>query len=137
MYLFLDNSLDGQMLIYAGEGKKWQKFAYSTVKDSDGLLVVVEKTLQKLNKNVQQVKGLAVRVGVGKFTSTRIVVTLGNTLALTLNIPIVAVVSHVGEEGEVEEKALFGLAEKIITQPIGQYVSAKYSGEANIGPKKK
>ena len=73
--------------------------------------------------------GIMVVVGVGGFTSTRIATVVANTFGYVLQIPLLAV--SLDEANDPQK-----LISKLLKQPVGQYISATYSGEANIGKKK-
>lgn len=73
--------------------------------------------------------GIMVVVGVGGFTSTRIATVVANTFGYVLQIPLLAVSL---DEAEDPQKLIF----RLLKQPTGQYISAIYSGEANIGKSK-
>jgi len=124
MYLGIDNSTDDKVIFY-----KWNDDQFSIeekpLNESGDLLLGLQLVLKKENLSLNNLQGLAVRVGVGKFTSTRVAVTVANTLAFALNIPVVGVKEFM--ENTVEE---------IKQQTPGIYVSASYSGEPNIGKKK-
>ena len=85
----------------------------------------IDKMLKKRKKKISDLLGVAVVVGLGRFTATRIAVTVANTLSFALRIPVTAVNSA---DIERAEKLLRG-------KRAGVYVSAKYSGEARIGQK--
>jgi tRNA A37 threonylcarbamoyladenosine modification protein TsaB len=89
-------------------------------------LTAIQKVLAEAGKTLTDLKGLGVTVGIGRFTATRIAVTAGNTMAYALSIPIVGMTKMDYED----------FMKKIKEVPTGQYVSAKYSGEAHIGKKK-
>ena len=84
-----------------------------------------------INDLIKEIKpaGIMVVVGVGGFTSTRIACVVANTFGYVLQIPLLAVTL---EESKEPQK----LIAKLLSQPVGQYISAIYSGEANIGKKK-
>ncbi len=124
MYLGIDNSTDGKAIFY-----QWKKEQLTVeerpLNESGDLLLGLQLLLKKGNLSLNDLQGLAVRVGVGKFTSTRVAVTVANTLAYALKIPVVGVKELVENTvGEIKK------------QTPGIYVSATYSGEPNIGKKK-
>lgn len=123
MYLFLDNSEDQKIVFKYCLDTIWVQCEF-------GSEVSVTKALHQLllqeNKQLSDLRGLAVRVGVGRFTATRIAVTVVNTLAYAQQIPVLA----------VDDWSL-DLIKKIQATPLGQYVSARYSAPANIGGSKK
>ena len=90
------------------------------------LLVTIENFLQANTLGVQDVEGIATVVGVGSFTSTRIATTVVNTWTYSKNIPILGVTLS-------EAADLVTLEQKLTKIEPGIYISATYSGEANIG----
>lgn len=75
--------------------------------------------------DVKDVGGIMVVVEEGSFTSTRLAVTISNTFGYVLQIPLLAILSD-----QVEN--IQDLIPKLLKQRRGQYISATYSGEANI-----
>lgn len=124
MYLLIDNSPDDKVVIHYYLDSVWTQRDFN--RDEQGLLVIVNKLILDDGKKLADLRGLAVVVGKGKFTATRIAVTLVNTLAYALKIPVLAV----GGWSENIQK-------DIQASPIGQYISAQYSAPANIGGGKK
>ena len=94
------------------------------------LLECVDKIFKINNLNPKEIKGIMVVVGSGGFTSTRIATVVGNTLAYTLQIPILAI-------REKDIKKIQELIPELLNQPINQYISASYSGKPNITKSKK
>lgn len=119
MYILIDNSDDQKIVFYYYLKDKWLKRAFSRKTD---LLVGLNKLLANLDCSTSKVKGLAVRLGVGRFTATRVAATLANTLGFALNIPVVGV-------GDLDlKKTLKSLR---LAKP-GKYVSATYSAGAHL-----
>ncbi|MCX6781988.1 MAG: hypothetical protein NTW66_02630 [Candidatus Magasanikbacteria bacterium] len=124
MKVIIDNSGDGQTVFYLKEKKVWIKEVSSWAKS---LLACLEFVLKKHRRKINDLSGVAVVVGVGRFTAERIAATVANTLAFALNIPVVAL-----------PKANTVVADKkFLSARRGVYISAKYSGEAHIGGKNK
>lgn len=119
MYLLIDNSSNDKILVHYCLDTKWAQREFN--KDND-LLVSIDQLLSDDAKQLSDLRGLAVVVGKGKFTATRIAVTVVNTLSYALQIPVLAV-------GDWYEN----LIKDIQASPVGQYVSAQYSAPANIG----
>ncbi|MFA6423748.1 MAG: hypothetical protein WCV83_00345 [Candidatus Magasanikbacteria bacterium] len=120
MYLLIDNSLDDKVVFHYCLDTKWVQREFDRTEQI--ILGLLEQLLLEENKQLSDLRGLAVVVGKGKFTATRIAVTIANTLAYSLQIPVVAV------DGWTEN-----LKKNIQASPVGQYVSAQYSAPANIG----
>ena len=125
MYIFIDNTKTEETAFFVFySDADWRKEIFND--DGEGSLErSFEKVLNKYNANYEDVKGIAVRVGKGRFTATRLAITFVNTLALALKIPVVAV-----NEDEPEE-----ILRKIKNAPLGKYAEATYSGEPRVGGK--
>ena len=90
---------------------------------SDTLLEKIEMILLKNDQTLDELTGICIYQGPGSFTGLRIGITVANTLAYALNIPIV------GAEGEA------WLAEsmsKIGSQNVPQVIMPTYGSEAHI-----
>lgn len=122
MYLFLDNSVVDKIVIKLGGGSKWSTHTFSGAKYV--LLTALDSALKKNKLTLKKLKGVAVLTGQGRFTALRIAVTVANSLALSLNIPVLAVNKF---EPNLDKK-LRATSKKI-------FISAKYSAGANIGGK--
>ena len=121
MYLLIDNSEDKEIVFYLSLNNKivQQRFEFN----DKSLSELLADCLFGAGLTKDDIDGLAVVVGKGKFTATRLVVTFANTLAYALSVPVVAA------------DPTDDWAGKIAAQPVGVYVSAKYSGEAHISGK--
>lgn len=124
MYLLLDNSNAGEIGIYLWLNNIWVQHIYSA--SENNLVVAIDKCLREEKCTLKDLEGIAVVVGKGSFTSTRIAVTVANTLSYALSIPVVSTVS-------IEDA---GLITKIKNANKDILVSAVYSGEPNIGKKR-
>lgn len=124
MYLFLDNTAEQEIFLSSFAEGKWSEKAYKQNRASPKpLLFYVDKFLKNSGAALADLSGLAVLIGKGRFTSTRVAVTTANALAFALNIPVIG----------VSEKSYKDIEKKLKSSRRGVYVSAKYSGEANIG----
>lgn len=90
---------------------------------SNTLLGKIESGLKNANKSKGDITGLIVFSGPGSFTGLRIGITVLNTLAYTLKVPVV------GANGEDWLKA--GL-ERLSSARVGDYVSPEYGAQAHI-----
>lgn len=79
---------------------------------------------QKLKK--EDLKGIMIVIGSGSFTNTRISAVVANTFGYVLNIPLLAITKE-------QIKNVQELISDLLKQPKGQYISASYSAEPNIG----
>lgn len=123
MYLYIDNSKDENIEISYSLNTTWVQQTFSSGEFI--LLQAIEKVLADQNMKSADLKGLAVVVGKGRFTATRVAATVANTLAYALKIPVLAVNEMTSD-----------LLDKLKSATPGIYISAQYSGEANIGIKK-
>lgn len=123
MYLYLDNSGDENVIFFISkDGVRWNEIK----KQSGGngsLLIALSEMMDEQKFSPDDLRGIAVKVGVGRFTSTRVAVTVANTLAFTLKIPVVS----------IKEAGLEKIKEILEKTPVGQYAHAVYSAEPRIG----
>ena len=90
---------------------------------ADGLLTKLEGVLDKANATWQDLTGLIIFSGPGSFTSLRIGHTVLNTLADSLDIPIV---------GALGDNWIADGRTALVDAKIGIPVMPVYGGEANI-----
>ncbi len=95
---------------------------------ADEIFIKIEEILQRSNINYEDLNGLVIFSGPGSFTGLRISHTVFNTLAYSLNIPIVGAVGEKWAETGIEKLAR-GENDKI-SLPI-------YGGKINISKPKK
>lgn len=123
MYLVIDNSGDNQVLFYASLNTKWVQGVIDL--ENKSLLSALTKFLSSVDKQLGDIKGIAVVVGIGKFTATRVATTMVNALALSLKIPVLAV-----------DQFSKNVDQRLAQAREGVYISARYSAPANIGIKR-
>jgi tRNA A37 threonylcarbamoyladenosine modification protein TsaB len=124
MYLVIDNTAGEELVVFISEdGKAWAEHKFCIEKNE--LLISIEKVLEKEKRKIEDLKGIAVKVGKGKFTGTRLAVTIGNTLAFALKIPVIA-------RTVIDPRTV---VDEIKKTPVGQYALPVYSGEPRIGGK--
>lgn len=122
MYALLDNS-DSEVvrLGLATPAGGWEEAEFT--RSTHDLLGALHELLLKKGSAVKDLTGIAVVVGVGRFTATRVATVVGNTLAYALGIPVVAV--------PTSDPAL--ALERLQTAKTGKFVVPVYSAEAHIG----
>ncbi len=124
MYLGIDTSeFDNIHLVLFDKDSVLNKKVEAKNRD---VLKTIDIFLSENRLSKKDVQGIAVVVGDGSFTSTRLAVTVANTFSYTQGIPVLPVSKDQLTEPRV-------LIERIDDQPKGQYISAEYSGEPNIG----
>ncbi|PIT87356.1 MAG: hypothetical protein COU31_03330 [Candidatus Magasanikbacteria bacterium CG10_big_fil_rev_8_21_14_0_10_40_10] len=92
-------------------------------------LIYIDKFLKKYNLKPKKLTGVAVVVGAGGFTSTRLACVIANMFAYTLDIPVLAI-----QANQPFDPA--DLSDKLKKRRKSVFVSASYSGPASIGIKK-
>jgi len=129
MYLLIDMSQQDKIhLALFGEQKRTDKTYEGRNRE---LLFCIDKLVHSQKpKAKSEIDGIMVVSGEGSFTSTRIACVVANTFGYVLQIPLLAI--KVEQVDNVKE-----LIPELLRQPRGQYVSATYSGEPNIGKSKK
>lgn len=128
MYLLINLSKKDSIIFSLFDEKNIKKGNFQG-KNKD-LLVSLGTFFSESGIEKKDVKGIMVLVGSGGFTSTRLAVTVANTFAYVLTIPILGI-----KEEQIED--IQTLIPELLKQTPGNYISATYSGEANIGKTKK
>ena len=96
--------------------------------DHAGFLGALDNFFEKRQVTRDQVAGIAVVVGAGTFTRTRLAVTLANIWSFAYHIPVRTITFLQSADAEVVLK-------KFIEPTNSKYITAIYSGEPNIGKK--
>lgn len=122
MYILLDTSHDDRVSVHFSDETRWQQRDF-LITDTMNALQAIKSVLEEAGQALSALRGIAVVVGKGRFTATRVAVVIGNTLAFTLQIPVIA----------VTDAATDGLSEKFAAAPVGQLVLPTYSGGARVG----
>lgn len=90
------------------------------------ILPVLNALLERKGLSRDDIRGIAVVVGQGTFTGTRLAVTLANTFAYAQQIPIIAVTNN-------EKKDVLLMNERLEKATPGMFISATYSARPSIG----
>ena len=123
MYLCLDNSAPEAIILYhSAADRHWISRRYPR-DQYPVLLLAVASELRARQATREALGGLFVLVGQGGFSSTRAAVTVINTLGYAWQIPVGAVTTPPDAATIARPTA----------QPLGQYVSARYSAPPRIG----
>lgn len=120
MILFIDNTDDEQVIFYYFLDNKFAQTSIK-VKNNQDLLISLDIFLSGLKMPLSAITVLGVVVGAGKFTGTRLAVTMANTLAYSLKIPVISL------EKNFDQQAALELAR---AATVGTYVMPVYSGPA-------
>lgn len=70
------------------DGKNLRSFKFETPDQSNDILSAIDGILSKNKINLKNLKAILVHQGPGSYTGVRVGVTIANTLAWTLNIPV-------------------------------------------------
>lgn len=117
---------DGKLIV----SKQWTSAKDEVAK----VLPMVEELLKEQKLNYEDLKGIAVVNGVGAFSATRIGVTIANSLAFALDIPLfeISIIKNQEIQWEI-------WLEKILKKEIKsvKIALAVYDSEPMISPSKK
>lgn len=122
MLLIIDNTEDDQITFSIWLDKKFIQKVF-TIQHNQDLLLYVDELLAGLQLSVQDIRCLGVVMGVGKFTGTRLAVTLANTLAYALQIPVISLAKDFDPE-----KALSAAGSAV----AGTYITPVYSAAPHL-----
>ena len=124
MKIIIDNSAEDRTVFYLNVKNSWLKEEKRAATKTP-LLALLESVLKKYKTPLNKLSGIAVVVGQGRFTAARIAVTVANSLAYALGIPVAG----------IDRIDLAQAGRKLSAMAPGKYLSATYSGEAHIGGK--
>ncbi|KKW43008.1 MAG: hypothetical protein UY92_C0001G0022 [Candidatus Magasanikbacteria bacterium GW2011_GWA2_56_11] len=124
MFLLINTAEKGQVELALFDAERLEQKKYPA--ENRDVLTSVDDFLSSLGTSKDNIQGVMVVVGAGGFTSTRIATTIANGFAYARAIPVMGIsIDQVPEAQKLIPALLF--------RPRGQYVSATYSGEPNIG----
>lgn len=132
MILYIDttsNDFSQLAIIYRKKIVKYKKFKVN-FRHAEVLLVEIDKLLKTSRITLKDIKTIMVANGRGGFTAIRIGVTIANTLAWLLRVPVVALAGN-------EKLKNIDNFRDFAMQNIGRgvknkYVAPSYSAEPNI-----
>lgn len=129
MYLIINTARQNEIFtaVFAGQ-KIFQEKLEVEFHESEKLLLLIDKVLQKAGIALEDLKKIAVVAGPGSFTSVRIGIAVANALALSLKIPVVSfrtdefknikdLISQAEKKKGAEQARPFYGAEPHITKP--------------------
>ena len=134
MILFLNTSKEKQLDVFLIKKDKIIKIIdqlnlKGDFKVSENLLKMIDKLLRKNKLDFKELKSIIAVICPGPFISLRIGVAVANTLAYSLNIPVVGI--PVKKELTNNQIIKSGL-QKLAKAKIGNYISPFYAKEPNI-----
>jgi tRNA A37 threonylcarbamoyladenosine modification protein TsaB len=125
MYLLFDLSVPDSIHLSLFDATTRQEYQ-APGRDREFLQAVYEFLAAK-SCPPENIQGIFVVVGAGRFTSTRIATTIANTWGLVRQIPLMAIT--VDDIPRVQS-----LLEAIAATPPGTYLTARYSAPPRLGP---
>lgn len=126
MYLAIDMSQPSQIHLVLFES---ELVAEITTKGANAdVLTVMADFLAANNIEAKSLHGIAIVMGEGTFTSTRLSVTVANTVQYVYDTPLLDITA-----AELSDVAT--LSERFKTDAKDHYLSATYSAEPRIGTK--
>lgn len=127
MFVALNNYEEDKLVISAWVNNKLVQRNYIVKKNNDFLLSL-EKFLSSQKATLNDLVGLGVVMGVGRFTATRLLVTMVNTLSYSLIIPVLRL------ENNFDIQVAFAKGGQA---KVGEYILPIYSSEPHIYSKSK
>lgn len=127
MFLVLNNYEEDKLSISAWMDNKLVQRNYFVKKNNDFLLCL-EKFLSGKKTTLKDLTALGVVMGVGRFTATRLLVTMANTLAYSLKIRVLRL------EHDFDMQSALAQVKNL---KVGEYILPIYSSEPHINSKSK
>lgn len=124
MYLYIDPSIQNSIRFILFHHDQEKEFIFEG--KNRELLIYIVQVLDQEKVALSDIDGVAVLVGSGGFSSTRIASVIANTLAFGLKIPVVGVL-------ESDKPSLQTILALFTSKKHEGYLSPTYSGEPNIG----
>ncbi|MBU1164032.1 tRNA (adenosine(37)-N6)-threonylcarbamoyltransferase complex dimerization subunit type 1 TsaB [Patescibacteria group bacterium] len=129
MILFIDTSDSAKATVALIDNQKLKKKIEFKAKFKQAELLL--KQIEKLNINLNKLKGIIVIIGPGSFTALRIGATVANTLSWSLKIPVVGI-----KQTDLDQVVI--KSEKLISKiKNNKFVIPHYGKEPNITKSKK
>jgi len=123
MFALFDLSEHGRICLTLFDSQKRIEKCYDV--GNAELLASFDAFLHEQNVRAVDIEGIAVVVGVGGFTSTRLAAVVANTFAAVHKTPVLAVTP-------AEAKDTEALIQRLGTVDPGVFIHAQYSAEPNI-----
>ncbi len=121
---------EAEVGVYASDGQQLSYYTWLAHRElSSTLLGVIRDELAKQQATFKDIGGVVVFKGPGSFTGLRIGITVANTLAYGLDVPIIGVT----DEQQWLERGL----ERLNADQNDQLVLPEYGAEAHITQQKK
>jgi hypothetical protein len=133
--LFLNTSKDKKLDVFLLVANKVDHLTVKAdYKVSEKLLLSISKILSRNKVQLKDISGIITVSGPGPFTSLRIAISVSNTLAFCLQIPVVGVINP---ENKLKDKELIDIGLRQLLKPkLHSYLQPFYGKEPNITKKK-
>lgn len=123
MLVLIEVTADEQMRLGYASGKTWQKTSAAAL-GRNAVLSVFSRLFAEIGKPIRSLTGLGLQVASERFTTIRLSVTIANTLAFALNIPVVNAPPRCTPEQ---------LKAQLILALPGQYILPEYQALPRLG----
>lgn len=117
MILVINTTESKKIRIGLGKPSNILYFEYDTKDQSNDILLLIKNLLKKHKVKLEDLKVICVYIGQGSFTGVRVGVTVANSLAWSLNIPVI------GFKGEVNQGDICKLKSEKFTKIALPYYS--------------
>ncbi|MEI7690225.1 MAG: tRNA (adenosine(37)-N6)-threonylcarbamoyltransferase complex dimerization subunit type 1 TsaB [bacterium] len=134
MILIIDTADSEKAFLGIWEDCWLQKYEWTASRNlSADILVKLQKLFSDADKNLKKISGIIVNSGPGSFTGLRIGISVANTLAYSLDVPIVGV----SKTHEVKQLLEEGLEMILRMNNFVRPITPEYGREPNISQSKK
>ena len=137
MYLFINNLSYNKIFLAVFKNKSLKDLVWLNLlkksNKSENILIGINKLFLKANINIKNINGIIVVNGPGSFTSIRIGLSVANTIAWLLDIPVTGVKLTQGKDNqELINKGI----KLLLKTKKSQIIKPFYGKEPNITVKK-
>ncbi|MCH7759757.1 tRNA (adenosine(37)-N6)-threonylcarbamoyltransferase complex dimerization subunit type 1 TsaB [Patescibacteria group bacterium] len=133
MYLFINNLNQDKIFLAIFKRPASREVVYLTLARkqdrSESILKGLNQLFKKTNQSVKDIKGLIVVNGPGSFTGIRVALSIANTMAWQLKIPVVGISLNKGNNTQTLIKAG---RPKLLKIKTGRFVRPFYGRKLNI-----
>ena len=137
MYLYINTSSSEKIVLALldkkGEILKLKKIS-AVYKHSEKLLSEINRIFVGIGLDLSDLKGIIIVIGPGSFTALRIGIATANTMAWSLDIPILGIENKNNSDDKILLDKNF---KKILNKKVFKQILPKYGREPNITLKTK
>lgn len=125
MHILLATTKDDQFVLHYEKNGEWCE-STATFATKNALVAQFANSLKTLDIPLSAIKGLGLLPLLGRFTTTRLAVTMANTLSYALKIPVLKL-SAICDVSE--------FASLVAATTVGSYVLPEYQAPPRLGQK--